>query len=310
MKAISDEGVELDAEFELHTTPAGTDLVLHARYGGKESARATNTDYFPALATILRRLAAIRARIDWVAVDSRTALQLPVAERVIPLDWPMALTPSTDVLSLRRAITGAQRLVARRPGAKSDGGNNHKRIRIALALQDIDLDSSGLAEVLARGLTTGAGSVSPPSLGVTYRHAVADPKVRAADVFALDPTKLERALAAHAAVQNGLAEVLRRRGTDPRSPGPAEPDFDLAWDGRDGVVVAEVKSLGGASADRQLRLGLGQVLHYRKVLAKRYGSAHAVLAVEYEPSNSWLEICSEAGVALTWPPDWPGLTPD
>ena len=48
-----------------------------------------------------------------------------------------------------------------------------------------------------------------------------------------------------------------------RSPVGQEPQYDLSWETPDATMVAEVKSLTARNEERQLRLGLGQVLRYR-----------------------------------------------
>lgn len=68
------------------------------------------------------------------------------------------------------------------------------------------------------------------------------------------------------------------------------------------LFVAEVKSLTVANESRQLRLGLGQVLHYRAMLQHQHPEVRPVLAVEREPSDGlWLDLCQELGVGLVWP---------
>ena len=95
-----------------------------------------------------------------------------------------------------------------------------------------------------------------------------------------------------------------RTGREPRSPGVGEPNFDLAWTeaGTATVVVAEVKSLTDANEEKQLRLGLGQVLRYRHLLRGSHPSVTAVLVIEREPVDvSWAELCRDLDVALCWP---------
>jgi hypothetical protein len=291
----------LDAEFDVEPIDGGADVVLHARYGGRASARATNVDYFPALELLLRRLGAVRGVIERVTVDSSTALALPPEDRLVRLDYPIALREDTDFAGLRLALTRGQRTVARSPTATKKGGNNHKRIRIRV--RPLPAEVGPLAELLRSGRTTENLS---PTLGTTYRRALPDPSVSPADLFTFDPAARERGLTGHARVQNGLADVLRARGIEPRSPRPGEPDFDLAWIAGS-PFVAEVKSLTSLNEDQQMRLGLGQILHYRFLLARDHGTTTAVLAVEREPSLAWQEICRELGVILTWPERWPGL---
>ncbi|MDW3217092.1 MAG: hypothetical protein R8F63_00655 [Acidimicrobiales bacterium] len=125
---------QLDATFDLETNESGVDLILHARYGGRRSLRATNVDYFPALELLLRRLADLGAAIEAVDVDSGPSRQLAPELRRLPLSYPILLTQERDLAGLRRRITAEQRGIARAPDAKPSGGNNHKRIRISLRL--------------------------------------------------------------------------------------------------------------------------------------------------------------------------------
>ena len=141
------------------------------------------------------------------------------------------------------------------------------------------------------------------TIGVPYQRAKEEQASSPRQPFDVDPNAVDRGLRGHAATQNALADLLDSRGLIPRSPAPQEPDFDLAWE-RDGrVFVAEVKSLTPANEERQLRLGLGQVLRYRHLLARGGREVVPVLAVEREPAGAaaWLELCSDVGVRLVWP---------
>jgi hypothetical protein len=66
----------------------------------------------------------------------------------------------------------------------------------------------------------------------------------------------------------------------PRSPGVTDPKFDLAWEHEDVLFVAEVKSTTAENEERQLRLGLGQVLRYCSILARRGQAVTGVLVPE------------------------------
>jgi hypothetical protein len=120
--------------------------------------------------------------------------------------------------------------------------------------------------------------------------------------FLRDPNLLDRALTAHVNLQNGLSDYLNARGAATWSPGPGEPDYDLAWELGGVRFVAEVKSLTASNEDRQLRLGLGQVLDYQQLMHSTDPLVLAVLVIEREPaSDRWLALCARHGVALTWP---------
>jgi hypothetical protein len=86
-----------------------------------------------------------------------------------------------------------------------------------------------------------------------------------------------------------------------------DPDYDLLL-ARDGTaIVIEVKSLTKDNEDRQMRLGLGQVLMYRHQLATSrppgVRRVRASIAVERRPRNAtWVELCRRLDVSLVWPP--------
>jgi hypothetical protein len=71
----------------------------------------------------------------------------------------------------------------------------------------------------------------------------------------------------------------------------------------------KVKSLTSTNAERQLRLGLGQVLRYRFSLSTRAGMrVEAALVVEVEPPDaSWCDLCHSLKMILTWAPAFPDL---
>lgn len=143
----------------------------------------------------------------------------------------------------------------------------------------------------------------PPSgeLGRAYRPVVAAPQIER-DPFSVDPAAVERGLRSHAELQNLLAERVAELGSKPRSPGPVDPPWDLLWLEGSDAWVAEVKSLTRSNEDRQLRLGLGQVLIYRQRLARTYASVRAVLMVEWKPLDpDWHALCDRLDVLLLWP---------
>ncbi|MDQ5823898.1 MAG: hypothetical protein M3441_06745 [Chloroflexota bacterium] len=140
------------------------------------------------------------------------------------------------------------------------------------------------------------------SIGVSYRRANEEISISERDPFQVDPALVERANRGHAATQNMLAQYLSGKGIEPLSPKPADPNFDLAWL-HDGIVfVAEVKSITPENEERQLRLGLGQLLRYRYLLAKTGRSVKAVLMLERKPEDQgWTELCEQEGIILAWP---------
>ena len=155
--------------------------------------------------------------------------------------------------------------------------------------------SSG--EVRLRGTdhptTRGQPYMRPPPGGS------ATPRSR---VFRFDPDAIDRGTNAHKKVQNQLADAVRARGWEPRSPSDSDPLFDVGWIAADAAWIAEVKSLTPTNEERQLRLGLGQVLSYAHLVDWGFDDNRPVLAVEREPSSAyWPGLCESHGVALSWP---------
>ncbi|MFN8519593.1 MAG: hypothetical protein U0667_09480 [Chloroflexota bacterium] len=135
-----------------------------------------------------------------------------------------------------------------------------------------------------------------------YRLADEAPQRRPARPFEVDPSELDRASGSHARIQNALSAWIVGRELKPHrwDGGPAQ--FDIAWFDGTTLFVAEVKSLTEANETRQLRLGLGQVLHYQALLRATVPDVRAVLAVERAPTDrGWEALCAAHGVALVWP---------
>jgi hypothetical protein len=142
------DGSEVDATFELSTVPV-IDLVYHHKARGRDDPRAVNTEYHEGLELILAKLSTVSARILGISVDSSVARELDPADRELQLQFPIELSPETNARSLRLQITRAQKPIARRAGAKPQGGNDQKRIRLTLTWNDRSLTYDRLLELLA-----------------------------------------------------------------------------------------------------------------------------------------------------------------
>ncbi|QNI35874.1 hypothetical protein [Edaphobacter albus] len=157
------------------------------------------------------------------------------------------------------------------------------------------------------GMDFAANTVPHPQESVTerpikdnYRRADEAASVAERDAFSVDPALVERGVRGHAKTQNLFADFLTKQGHVPRSPSADEPNFDIAWQATERHYVAEVKSLTNQNEEKQMRLGLGQVLRYAHTM--RELKACPVLIVERKPRDgSWIELCSSLGVLLVWP---------
>ncbi|HJQ93705.1 MAG TPA: hypothetical protein VJ874_05415 [Candidatus Thermoplasmatota archaeon] len=138
-------------------------------------------------------------------------------------------------------------------------------------------------------------------IGTSYRRADELAAVSKSEPFERDPALVERAHHGHAATQNELADAVSAHGLHPRSPQGLEPNYDLAWQTREAIFVVEVKSISDSNEEKQLRLGIGQILRYRQVLAKTGTPVIAVLATEKKPSDpDWLDLCKALDIELVW----------
>jgi hypothetical protein len=156
-----------------------------------------------------------------------------------------------------------------------------------------------------RGTGTGsAGDGYPRGSSVGRPYISADEAVVALDIdpFSVDPKALERSLRSHARLQNQLARDLELRGLAPLRAQPDDPQFDLAWEDDGALWVAEIKSLSDGNEERQMRLGLGQLLFYRHLLATPERTIEAMLFVERQPRDkAWCALCIDLGMELLWP---------
>ncbi|TNF37527.1 MAG: EVE domain-containing protein [Deltaproteobacteria bacterium] len=146
------------------------------------------------------------------------------------------------------------------------------------------------------------GKSQPPVVGLPYK--VVEPASLATNLipFEVDPTKIERGNKGHCETQNALAAFLLGSGVEPRSPAVGDPEFDLAWEWQGTLYVAEVKSTTPTNEEKQLRLGLGQVLRYRQQLRMSEKTVVAVLVPEHEPQDAdWQSLCADLDMILAWP---------
>lgn len=140
-------------------------------------------------------------------------------------------------------------------------------------------------------------------VGGAYRAADEAAAVAEVDPFSIDPAIRERGLRGHATTQNALASYVTAQGLDPRSPRTGEPNFDLAWEDSETIFVTEVKSMTFSNEEKQMRLGVGQILRYRQIMERLGRPVIGVLAVENEPTDpGWKTLCNDLGIVLVWPP--------
>jgi hypothetical protein len=161
------------------------------------------------------------------------------------------------------------------------------------------------------GTALESGVVRERELGESYVESDEKTRQRQRKPFEVDPDAIDRGLRSHAKIQNTTAHFLRKNGLEPRSPSRGEPLYDLAWTHEGTVWVGEVKSTTPENEERQLRLGLGQLLRYRQQLSLLSGSVKAALIVERRPLDpNWIALCDSLGVSIAWPGDFTRLDID
>ena len=124
-------------------------------------------------------------------------------------------------------------------------------------------------------------------------------------VWEYDPSERDRATLEHRLLENWLISRVQEEGLSPLD-AVRGPQFDLAWMIGDTLIICEVKTTSGDEV-KQLRLGLGQLLHYRAQVARdTLVSVRAALLVGSQPHDGiWQELCEDLGVVLFWPDDGP-----
>ena len=97
-------------------------------------------------------------------------------------------------------------------------------------------------------------------------------------------------------------------GAQPLDPLPV----DIQWRRGSIHVVGEVKSLKPENETAQMRRGIGQVLHYRKLFQELnkpgVTSVEAALIVSRKPDKIWVRLCEDLRIRLAWPSQFGALT--
>ena len=176
-------------------------------------------------------------------------------------------------------------------------------------LEEEEVRSGRVLQVCVRLTRVMLGSLAVTHIPAHTRPARRRDEATAENVsWVYDPAERDRATATHRRLENWLLERLEREGIQPLDP-QGSVEFDLAWLERDGsLTVCEVKSTSGHE-DGQIRLGLGQVLHYAARLRAGWPrSINPVLFIEDVPTDPvWPPLCDEHGVILAWPASWDDL---
>jgi hypothetical protein len=148
--------------------------------------------------------------------------------------------------------------------------------------------------------TAGQDGLDSDGPGVPWREPEATPRPGDHLLIEINTEAVERGLKGHVETERALGTALRAFKIEPQAPQSAAINYDLLWEHRGVLYVAEVKSTTPRNEDKQLRLGLGQVIWYRhKLVSKLSRNVVAVLVPESRPSDGgWYDACADAGVIL------------
>lgn len=166
------------------------------------------------------------------------------------------------------------------------------------ALAAVGWDAPTLQELPVRPTPQDAAS-----LGVPYQERDLPARRRNVRPSLVDPDVAGRGWYAHEATVRALARALEAVGRKPLLPSNASAAYDMAWETDTTTYVAEVKSVTAVNEERQLRLGLGQVLRYRQTLQQgRTKPVVGVLVTERKPTDTtWIDLCDSLNIHLLWP---------
>ena len=139
--------------------------------------------------------------------------------------------------------------------------------------------------------------------GTKYRFEDEEKGVAPRKSSEVDDALVERGWKGHKATQNDLADWLLSKSIEPLRPEPDDPLFDIAWKHDEIFYVCEVKSTTMKNQENQLRRAIGQVLRYKQKSEQQVEQKVVpVINSELKPlDESWLSLCQEYGVILTWP---------
>ena len=139
---MDDDGVVMDAEYQVEADGHHLALIVESRSGVSGSRPPRNPDYNRALTLLLSRLGSLNAILVNALVDSRQTREmgLPEDERRLAR-VPIRLSQEPDIDALRRRMGTAQARIGQAPDA-TKGGNATKRIREGVP-DFVELQSGG-----------------------------------------------------------------------------------------------------------------------------------------------------------------------
>ena len=136
-------------------------------------------------------------------------------------------------------------------------------------------------------------------LGTSYRLADEEVAISKHKPFEIDPDVVDRGSQAHRRIQNKVATMLNSNGIVAQSPNNTTINFDIGWAVGGSYYIAEVKSVTKKNEEKQLRLGLGQILRYASLVSpESKKTIKPILIAEVVHDPSWYDTCAAVGVRL------------
>ncbi len=128
MNIVSEKNEVLNASVSIQDIEGHFGLVIESRGGAKGKSNERNTDYLPALDTVLSIISKTHTKIIKVFIVSAKALKIwTMEERALEIDGSRNIDLSTyDLKALRGLLCKAQQNKKENPESK--GGNPTKKI--------------------------------------------------------------------------------------------------------------------------------------------------------------------------------------
>jgi len=173
--------------------------------------------------------------------------------------------------------------------------------------------SSVLRSWASLGLGPTNIGVELPNPQLTYKTADELVVFNSKGLPIFDSGELEKSAREHSRLQNQAADWLKNNGIQVGGSQSGDPlPVDIQWASGSIHVIGEVKSLKSENEVAQMRRGIGQVLHYRKLFEeqKRTGvkQVEAALIVSRKPDDIWVRLCADLRIRLAWPSQFGNLT--
>jgi len=148
------DGTEIDATFVVETTGGTPTSIVIESAGGTAGAKdARNIEYVAGFDVVLERLSLIGVKLADAYIDTRSTVNLSVADRRLDpggeLRYPVDLGTVSDLKDLRSSLLRSMSKAGRAPGVKG-GGNARKRTRLVVAIDDV-WTAARLADAIATG---------------------------------------------------------------------------------------------------------------------------------------------------------------